>query len=350
VWDHLIQDYDPTRDNYGVVADHPELVDVNGWVEAGKSIHPFWNHMNSIDYNPDEDQIVLSVRGSSELWVIDHSTTSAEAAGHTGGRSGKGGDLLYRWGNPETYDAPGSQMLFDQHDAQWIEPGYGTDRVHRGQVNAVVGCELPPNLPLCIEAMDRPVRVCGQDLVGPVTVNIRTPEVVNHVPGQRGHPAALAVVAHSDYLAVVGAADNQGFAAPVGSAHLLDRVARVETHHLGPLGDLHVAIPSAVRPATWGLRAEGNLHGIAHVQFAQVDGQVPVELVPEVALIDQGSAHMEAKLRWRTVASERSQPQITGLAGLDRVSKHQVMVQAIGAACARRPAVHPPGAIALPEV
>lgn len=128
VWDHLIQEYDATKSNYGVVSNHPERVDVNGWTESGSSIMPFWNHMNSINYNPELDQIMLSVRGSSELWVIDHSTTTAEAASHVGGRSGKGGDLLFRWGNPETYDALGSQMLFDQHDAQWIAsdcPGAG---------------------------------------------------------------------------------------------------------------------------------------------------------------------------------------------------------------------------------
>ena len=28
-WDHLIQDFDPTRENFGVVADHPELIDIN---------------------------------------------------------------------------------------------------------------------------------------------------------------------------------------------------------------------------------------------------------------------------------------------------------------------------------
>ncbi len=36
--------------------------------------------MNSIDYNPQLDEIVLSVRGNSEIWIIDHSTTIAEAA------------------------------------------------------------------------------------------------------------------------------------------------------------------------------------------------------------------------------------------------------------------------------
>ena len=126
VWDHLIQDFDPAQDNYGVVGDHPELVDPNGWIEGDKNqINAFWNHMNSINYNAEFDQIMLSVRGSSELWVIDHSTTTAEAAGHTGGNSGLGGDLMYRWGNPVTYDAgtEADQMLFDQHDAQWIEAG-----------------------------------------------------------------------------------------------------------------------------------------------------------------------------------------------------------------------------------
>jgi len=82
-----------------VVADHPELIDPNGSVGGGRQISQFWNHMNSIDYNADLDQVMLSVRGSSELWVIDHSTTTAEAASHSGGNSGMGGDLMYRWGS-----------------------------------------------------------------------------------------------------------------------------------------------------------------------------------------------------------------------------------------------------------
>lgn len=128
LWDHLIQDYDPSKDNYGTVGDHPELVDVNF---PDRRIDD-WIHANSVDYNPELDQIVISCHNPNEIWIIDHSTTTAEAAGHTGGNSGKGGDLLYRWGNPQSYRAGSSsdQKLFGQHDAQWIEPGYpGEDNI-----------------------------------------------------------------------------------------------------------------------------------------------------------------------------------------------------------------------------
>jgi hypothetical protein len=121
VWDHLIQDYDASKENYGVVADHPELVDVN----YATSTQQDWMHTNSIDYNVDFDQILISVNLFNEIWIIDHSTTTEEAAGHSGGTSGKGGDLLYRWGNPMTYDAgtTNDRKLFSQHDASWIDKG-----------------------------------------------------------------------------------------------------------------------------------------------------------------------------------------------------------------------------------
>ncbi len=127
VWDHLIQDFSSLRSNYGVVAAHPERIDPAG---DGRQIPAFWNHMNAIYYNALLDQIILSVRGNSEAWVIDHSTTTAEAASGSGGKRGKGGDLLYRWGNPITYRAgtTSDEMLFQQHDARWVDadcPGAG---------------------------------------------------------------------------------------------------------------------------------------------------------------------------------------------------------------------------------
>ncbi|MCH2637985.1 MAG: aryl-sulfate sulfotransferase, partial [Candidatus Thalassarchaeum sp.] len=126
MWDHLIQDFDSTKDNYGVVADHPELLDVNFADAAGPNKYKSdWMHCNGIDYNPILDQIALSCKNTNEIYIIDHSTTTEEAAGHTGGNSGKGGDILYRWGNPEAYRAggPEDQQLFGQHDIQWIQEG-----------------------------------------------------------------------------------------------------------------------------------------------------------------------------------------------------------------------------------
>jgi hypothetical protein len=78
-----------------------------------------------VAYNADLDQIALSSPSFSEIWIIDHSTTTAEAKGHTGGRAGKGGDILYRWGNPRAYKngTTSDRRLFFQHNIQWIAKG-----------------------------------------------------------------------------------------------------------------------------------------------------------------------------------------------------------------------------------
>ncbi len=118
-WDHLIQDFDASKDNFGSVQDHSELIDLNWDTHDG---HPDWMHANAIDYNPVLDQILLSVPYFNEIWIIDHSTTTEEAAGHTGGQWGRGGDLLFRWGNPMAYQNGNAtdQQLFFQHDTEWV--------------------------------------------------------------------------------------------------------------------------------------------------------------------------------------------------------------------------------------
>ena len=122
VWDHLIQDFDPALPNFGVVAEHPELININPTGSLGAD----WLHGNSIDYSAELDQVVISLRAIHELWVIDHSTTSLESAGHDGGVQGKGGDLLYRWGIPQNYDSgtPADRQLFGQHCVEWIPTGF----------------------------------------------------------------------------------------------------------------------------------------------------------------------------------------------------------------------------------
>ncbi|MEQ9426080.1 MAG: aryl-sulfate sulfotransferase [Cyclobacteriaceae bacterium] len=125
MWDHIVQDIDDTKENFGVVADHPELIDVNftagGTADGGKN----WMQLNAMDYNPTMDQIMLTSPFISEIYIIDHSTTTEEAASHTGGNSGSGGDILYRWGNPQVYDhgTADDQKLFFPHNGHWIEPG-----------------------------------------------------------------------------------------------------------------------------------------------------------------------------------------------------------------------------------
>ncbi|MEM7201039.1 MAG: aryl-sulfate sulfotransferase [Planctomycetota bacterium] len=123
-FDHVIQDVDATKANFGVVADHPELIDINYPPIASQAND--WIHMNGVDYDPINDWIVLSANRLNEVWIIDHSTTTQEAAGHTGGRHGKGGDLLYRWGNPQAYDrgTSANQQLYGQHSANIIPEGY----------------------------------------------------------------------------------------------------------------------------------------------------------------------------------------------------------------------------------
>ena len=93
--------------------------------DGGRPTGADWTHFNAVAYNPDLDQILVSVHAFSEIWIIDHSTTTAEAASHKGGRSGKGGDLLYRWGNPRDLKRFGkwNNACSASSNPHWIRPG-----------------------------------------------------------------------------------------------------------------------------------------------------------------------------------------------------------------------------------
>jgi Arylsulfotransferase (ASST) len=124
VWrlrDHLVQNEDASKPNFGKPSEQPRRVDIN-YAKDGQAD---WIHMNALDYHPGLDQIVLSPRYFDELWFIDHSTTSQEAAASTGGRHGHGGDLLYRLGNPLAYGQGKltDKILFGQHNCLWIPAG-----------------------------------------------------------------------------------------------------------------------------------------------------------------------------------------------------------------------------------
>ncbi|MEO0375408.1 MAG: aryl-sulfate sulfotransferase [Cyanobacteria bacterium P01_A01_bin.17] len=119
---HLVQDFDDSLPTYGEISNHPDRIDFN-YVTRNDGD---WLHFNSIDYHPERDQILVSSHAFSELWIIDHSTTEEEARADRGGRTGKGGRLLYRWGNPLAWKAgtESDRQLFRQHDARWIPEGY----------------------------------------------------------------------------------------------------------------------------------------------------------------------------------------------------------------------------------
>ena len=129
-WDHLVQDFDSTKANYGVVADHPEKINLNTNEAMGQQPLADWLHMNAIHYNPVFGQIMVSVPNFNEVWIIDHAGAAE-------------GSILWRWGNPAAYDrgTADDQKLFFQHDAKWAyeglslaDPGYGKVTLYNNRV------------------------------------------------------------------------------------------------------------------------------------------------------------------------------------------------------------------------
>ncbi|MCK5942445.1 MAG: aryl-sulfate sulfotransferase [Planctomycetes bacterium] len=169
VQDNLVQAHDPSKPNYGIVSDHPELVDVN-YPPVLLDVIGDWNHGNGIDYDPIHDWIIISSREQEECWIIDHSTTTAEAGGHTGGARGRGGDLLWRWGNPEAYDRGTStdQQLFRQHDPRFVPPGFpGAGNITIFNNQALPGQSTVIEITLPLDALGMPFVDPVSNVFGP---------------------------------------------------------------------------------------------------------------------------------------------------------------------------------------
>jgi len=124
-YNHLIQDSDADSPEYGDISQNPQLLDINITTNYSD-----YTHINCIDFNPELNQIIMSSRSLNEIYIIDHSTTTSEAIGHSGGIYNMGGDILYRWGNPLNYNRGdvSDKKLFSPHGVNWIEnnfPGEG---------------------------------------------------------------------------------------------------------------------------------------------------------------------------------------------------------------------------------
>jgi len=121
-WDHLIQDFNSLKANFGSVENSPGLLDFNYETNSNTD----WIHANAIEYNASLDQIMICSRNTNEIYVVDHNSTTVEASGHTGGARGKGGDFLWRFGNPLVYrqGVAADKQLFGPHDPKWIPSGY----------------------------------------------------------------------------------------------------------------------------------------------------------------------------------------------------------------------------------
>jgi hypothetical protein len=124
--DHLIQDNDDTKNNFGSISDNPQLINLNYVTdEEGGDIM----HANGISYDENSDIIFLSINFYHEVWAIDHSTNTMEGASSTGGNYEKGGDLVYRFGNPTAYNNNmGERLFYNNHFPNLLDDGVSGQR------------------------------------------------------------------------------------------------------------------------------------------------------------------------------------------------------------------------------
>lgn len=157
VMDHIIQDHDASKANYGVIADNPNKINVN---YNNDRTDGDITHANGLTYNQQNDLIYLTINYYNEVWVIDHSTSTEEAATSFGGNHNLGGDLLYRFGNPNAYDNNNiGEIVFNRvHYPNVLESGnimVYSNQVDQGQSEAVE-FKLPQPLSLTANTNNEP--------------------------------------------------------------------------------------------------------------------------------------------------------------------------------------------------
>ncbi len=121
VWDHLVQDFDSTKSNYGTIADHIDKIDIN----FGQTLDAAadWLHINAIDFDEYSQHIMISVPTFNEIWVVDYGNTTP-------------GEIKWRWGNPMAYDRGDTTdtKLFFQHHTHWLDLALTTNSSDYGKI------------------------------------------------------------------------------------------------------------------------------------------------------------------------------------------------------------------------
>ena len=108
-WDNLVQNFDPTKPNYGQPKDHPDKWDIN-WIVPGMAVvgsttvnsqTQDWTHWNTANYHPtDPNKIVTNSRHMGESYIIDKAAKK----------------LIWRFGNPNVYGAGKAPSFMNDGD------------------------------------------------------------------------------------------------------------------------------------------------------------------------------------------------------------------------------------------
>jgi Arylsulfotransferase (ASST) len=162
-WEHIIQDTNSSSLNFGNINERPEKININyNLIENGDIMHA-----NGIDYDPIKDVIFISVFRFSEVWVIDHSTTTQQASNNSGGNYNKGGDLLYRFGNPSAYNnLQGERIFYNNHTPNFLKKG------EKGEGNVLVYNNGTNNL---------------QSII----YELKMPDIYNLIPNSNNEPQVI---------------------------------------------------------------------------------------------------------------------------------------------------------------